>query len=83
MAKRKKQTTNPLTPVALLGATWLATKAASIVFEKATGKPAPIKGKDKDDIDPLRNLIWTLGLTAVVALTEVVITNLLEDDEKK
>lgn len=82
MAKQKKPTTNPLTPVALLGATWLATKTASIVFEKSTGKPAPIKGKAKEDIDALRNLIWTLGLTAVVALTEVVITNLLEDEKE-
>lgn len=81
MAKKKKEPTNPLTPIALLGATWLATQAATVVFERTTGKPAPIKGKAKDDIDPLRNLVWTLGLTAVIALTEVVITNLLEDND--
>ena len=80
MAK-KSQPSNPLTPIALIGATWIATKAASLLFEKVTGKPAPIDDKSKDDIDPLRNLIWTLGLTGVIALTEVAITNLLEDED--
>lgn len=81
MAKKKKEHSNPLTPVALLGATWLATQLAAIVFERTLGKPAPIKGKAKEEIDPMRNLIWTLGLTALVAVAEIAVTNLLEDND--
>ncbi len=77
MARGKKsQHNNPLTPIMILGATWVVTKAAEAVYEKATGKPAPAKGSEKN---ANRNVLWTLGLTAALALTEFTVTQILED----
>ena len=81
MAKQKKQHTNPLTPIALVGATWVATRVSAVIFERLMGKPAPLKDKAKDDLDPIRSFIWTLGLTGIVALAEVAVTNLLESED--
>lgn len=77
MAKRAKQHNNPLTPFVLIGATWVVTKAAETVYQKATGKPAPVKGAENKSAS--RNILWTLGLTAALALTEYAVTHVLED----
>ena len=77
MAKKSKQHNNPLTPFVLIGATWVVTKAAETVYQKATGKPAPVKGAENKNAS--RNILWSLGLTAAIALTEYAVTQILED----
>ena len=77
MAKQPKKHNNPLTPFALIGATWVVTKTAETIYQKATGKPAPGKGAENKNAS--RNILWTLGLTAALALTEYAVTQILED----
>lgn len=77
MAKKKAQHKNPLTPLVLIGATWVVTKIAETVYEKSTGHPAPVK--DTQSKNAPRNVLWTLGLTAALAITELVVTQILED----
>lgn len=77
MASKKSQHNNPLTPLVLIGATWAVTKVAEAVYEKSTGRPAPVKGSENKNAS--RNILWTLGLTAALALTEFAVTQILED----
>ncbi len=80
MARNKKSShNNPLTPIILIGATWAVTKIAETVYEKSTGRPAPVKGSENKNAS--RNVLWTLGLTTALALTEFAVTQILEDEK--
>ena len=60
-----------------MGATWAVTKIAESIYQKSTGSPAPVKGSENKNAS--RNVLWTLGLTAALAITELAVTQILED----
>jgi hypothetical protein len=76
-SKKKSQHNNPLTPFVIMGATWAVTKIAESIYQKSTGRPAPVKGSENKNAS--RNVLWTLGLTAALAITELAVTQILED----
>ena len=76
-SKKKSQHNNPLTPFVIMGATWAVTKIAEAIYQKSTGRPAPVKGSENKNAS--RNVLWTLGLTAALAVTEIAVTQILED----
>lgn len=74
----KAQQVNPLTPVVMLGATWLATQLAEVVYKSVTGKQPP---RNSDPEEKLLNIaIWTAALTGVVTLTELAVNKFFESD---
>lgn len=64
-----------LGPIAIIGASFLARKAAEVIYKSATGNPPP-KASDPD-AKVSNVLTWTLAVASVVALTEIAVNRLL------
>ncbi len=81
---------NPLTPLAVLAASWVVTKIAESLFKKSTGRPAPSKKNtqrtnSQTDVvkpNPMSDVMWSIGLTLAVSVTEYLVVKMLEDDKK-
>ncbi|MEI6405384.1 MAG: hypothetical protein WCO64_06385 [Actinomycetes bacterium] len=86
MNTRSSKTTNPVTPIALFVTTWAVTKLAESLYEKLTGSAAPTSARAQSDnetppkVDPMHEVLWSVGITAALALAEFVVVKLLEDD---
>lgn len=81
MGKKKKVTKSPdpvaaVTPVVMVGATWLATKVAETLYRSVTGKKPPSITDAEEKV--LNIALWTAGLTAAVTFAEVLVTRLFQ-----
>ncbi len=69
---------NALTPVLMVGATWLATKFAEQIYLRVTGANPPSVKDPEEKI--IRIAIWTAVLTAAVTISEVVVERIFGAD---
>lgn len=81
MAKKKKGTKSPdpataVTPIVMVGATWLATKVAETLYRSVTGKKPPSVNDAEEKV--LNIALWTAGLTTAVTFAEVIVTRLFQ-----
>ncbi len=70
-----------LTPVVMVGATWVATKLAEVVFKGVTGKQPPSANDDAEELWKIA--FWTGVMTAAITMTEVGVRRLLQGSTKK
>jgi hypothetical protein len=66
------------TPLITMGATWAARKSMIKVYEAATGRPAPLVRSRESSV--AAKILWAAALAGVVALVEVVIWQVLDDE---
>ena len=67
--------TAAIAPIALIGSTFLARKAAEALYKAATGNPPP-KASDPE-AKATSVLTWTLVAAGAVALTEMAVSRVL------
>lgn len=72
--KAASSPTSAITPLAMVGATWLATKLAQGVYQGVTGKDIPAAEDPEEKI--LNIALWTAVLTGAVTLAEVLVNRL-------
>ena len=83
--KKQKQTAtpepiDPITPVVMIGATWLATQLAESVYKAFTGKRPP--KADDPEAKLIQVAIWTAAVTGIVTLAESAVTRLFKSDKE-
>ena len=79
--KVKQTPAEALTPVVMVGATWLATKLAEVVFKGVTGKKPPSANDESEEVWKIA--FWAGVMTAAITLAEVGVRRLFQGPTKK
>jgi len=66
-------------PLITIGATWAARKGMMKGYEARTGRPAPlIRSREATMV---QKILWAAAMAAVIALVEVVVWKVLDDED--
>lgn len=69
--------TAAIAPIAIIGGTFIARKAAEVLYKAATGKQPPRASDPEAKATSV--LTWTLAVAGAVALTEMAISRVLPE----
>jgi hypothetical protein len=66
-----------MAPVVVMGATWAARKGMVKAYEAKTGRHAPVVRSRESSV--VTKVLWAAALAGVVALIEIVVWQVLDD----
>ncbi len=66
-------------PLITMGATWAVRKGMMKAYEARTGKPAPVVHSREASL--ASKVLWAAAMAGVIALIDVAIWSLLDDEE--
>lgn len=77
-SSRERSVARMAAPLVAMGATWAVRKALIKGFEAGTGRPAPVIHSREASV--AAKIAWAATLAGVIALVEIVVWKVLDDD---